>query len=131
MEIGEFHNRDGWYFKRMEDGAVRIRKTMSPHVDSATEHEHVIPPNEWASILAHTSGGYASGDTAVAWDNAQRFHEGRVFVRRAGDPLVIAGAANAEEERAKAAEQNGEPQVAEVARINAADLRDIHRRLAF
>jgi hypothetical protein len=44
-EIGEFHQRDGWYFKRLPDGPVRIRKD---------ELIHIIPANEWESVFRET-----------------------------------------------------------------------------
>ena len=47
----EFHQRDGWYFKRLPNGAVRIRVATDP----ASPVEHTIPESEWVSILAHLS----------------------------------------------------------------------------
>jgi len=56
MEIGEHHWQNGWYFKRLEDGSVRIRKYTSPasthEPRRLVEEEAVIPPDEWASIVA-------------------------------------------------------------------------------
>ena len=46
-EVGEHHQREGWYFKRLDDGSVRIRH--------ASETPHIIPPNEWESILRELS----------------------------------------------------------------------------
>jgi hypothetical protein len=77
MEIGNFHNRDGWYFKRLEDGSVRIQKTTTAHVDAPVEYEHVIPENEWASIVAHVSVG---GETGDSYQEAREFHAGRRFI---------------------------------------------------
>jgi hypothetical protein len=73
MEEGNFHSRDGWYFKRLENGSVWIRKTVTPTVDSAVEHELLIPANEWASIVAAVS---ASGDTAGTYAAASILHAG-------------------------------------------------------
>jgi hypothetical protein len=44
-EVGEFHQRDGWYFKRLPDGSVRIRKDGL---------QHIIPANEWESVIRET-----------------------------------------------------------------------------
>lgn len=78
MESGEFHNRDGWYFKRQPDGAVRIRKTTTAHIDAPIEHEHTIPAEEWASIVAHVS---ANGETAETYQEAHAFHAGAALLR--------------------------------------------------
>ncbi len=51
MEVGEFHWARGWYFKRLEDGAVRIRQKDGDEIVV----EAVIPPDEWASIVSHVS----------------------------------------------------------------------------
>lgn len=63
-----FHWRDGWFFKRQEDGSVRVL-----HLD---EHKNVktqiiIPENEWASIVTSVS---AEGETAERWEQSRRFH---------------------------------------------------------
>jgi hypothetical protein len=41
-----FHWRDGWWFKRLADGSVRV-----VHGDTTL----VIPENEWASIVCSVS----------------------------------------------------------------------------
>lgn len=70
-EMGIFHWRDGWYFKRGADGTVVMRH------DSKETHrpdaEALIPPNEWASIVASVC---ASGETAETYDAATRLHAG-------------------------------------------------------
>jgi hypothetical protein len=71
METGEFHNVDGWYYKRMEDGAVRIRKRATAHDDAPVVAEVTIPENEWASIVAHVT---KSGETGESWQAARNFH---------------------------------------------------------
>jgi len=43
-----YHWRDGWYFMRLADGAVRIRRVG----DTAVLAQAIIPPDEWASIVA-------------------------------------------------------------------------------
>lgn len=58
--MSEFHWTNGWYFKRLENGSVRIRKATnfeSQAPDLKPEIELVIPPNEWASIVASVSVG--------------------------------------------------------------------------
>ena len=71
METGEYHWRDGVYFKRMdEDGTVRLRVEWAG--DSGDMVSRVIPANEWASIVAHV----AAGDDGVAFARAQAVHAG-------------------------------------------------------
>lgn len=75
MEIGEFHNREGWYYKRIDDkGTVRIRKRASAHEDAPVVAEIEIPENEWASIVAHVTAG---GETGASWRAAREFHAGK------------------------------------------------------
>ena len=51
VEVGEFHHRDGWFFKRLDDGSVRIRFLGAD--DGATLMlVHTIQPAEWASVIA-------------------------------------------------------------------------------
>ena len=66
MEINEFHESDGWMFKRIpEDGRVRIR-------NEALGVEHFISANAWQSVvdfvalkpLPHIS--HASGNV-ICW----------------------------------------------------------------
>lgn len=71
MEMGEFHWRDGTYFKRLENGSVRVRRTETPNADSPTALTLVIPPSEWASIIAHVS---SRGETAESYCEAEKFH---------------------------------------------------------
>lgn len=70
-EIGEFHHKDGWYFKRLEDGSVRIRI-------EDLRGEHIIPPNEWASIVTEVAK-FADG---VTYGMATRLHAGDSYDRR-------------------------------------------------
>src|SRR5690348_63381 len=67
MEIGEFHETSGWYFKRLESGSVRIRHRTGETVDA----EHVIDEASWASIVSHVS---ARGETGDTFAEARRFH---------------------------------------------------------
>ena len=61
--MSDYHWRDGWRFKRMEDGSVRI---VHPTHAGAT-----IPPNEWASIVCAVS---QQGEDNERWTAAQDFH---------------------------------------------------------
>lgn len=54
---GEFHWRDGWYFSRAEDGSVQVRIGDGP--------TKVIPPAEWASIVAWVTGDYPGAYAAA------------------------------------------------------------------
>lgn len=78
MEIGEFHNRDGWYFKRVDEaGTVRIRKRVTGHDGAEIVTEIEIPENEWASIVAHVS---RRGETSQTWQQARSLHgEGQTY----------------------------------------------------
>ena len=54
MESGEFHWTEGWYFKRLDDGSVRIRK-QSRTSDNDFDNIAVatISALEWQSIVDH------------------------------------------------------------------------------
>lgn len=69
---GCFHWRDGWYFKRMQDGSVRVMR-LAKMVDGEEyiQTNLTIPPNEWASIVCSVSAG---GEGDGRWDAAQDFH---------------------------------------------------------
>mgnify|MGYP001594046701 FL=1 len=47
-----FHYRDGWYFERLDDGSVLIKRTYG-HYGSTPVAEVRIDPASWASIIAH------------------------------------------------------------------------------
>jgi len=67
-----FHWQDGWFFRRLPDGSVRVRKFQAPPTpDAELEMEAVIVPAEWASIVCSVSAG---GETGERWDAAQDFH---------------------------------------------------------
>lgn len=102
LELG-FHNRDGWFFRRdSENGNVRIWKVHyekafwsctencpplrqhKPECPAAAESHfvpvldagpHVIPENEWASIVASVS---KNGESAESWQFVRDFHAGRL-----------------------------------------------------
>jgi acyl-CoA thioesterase len=92
MQTGEFHWRDGVFFSRDEHGRVHVRIDRGPKVESpdarpedrviaqqgwtvlperATEVVLCIPPNEWASIVAHVARGNGSVD---AYGKASALH---------------------------------------------------------
>lgn len=74
-----FHLRDGFFFERLGDGAVRIRYAQ-PVIfqDGSPDTTHMaviaqttVPENEWASVLASVSG---PGETAETWQAARNYH---------------------------------------------------------
>ena len=70
---GAFHWKDGWYFKRMKDGSVRVMHSAEMPM-TGEEYLHpdlTIPPNEWASIVCSVSAG---GETGERWEASQDFH---------------------------------------------------------
>lgn len=72
QEVGEFHERDGWYFKRLPDGSVRIRvERLRVLPDGWTHEEHIISANSWCSIIAEV-GRY--GETPHTFSEGQAFH---------------------------------------------------------
>lgn len=69
---GAFHWKDGWFFKRVKDGSVRIMRPESR--DGREEYlltDVTVKPNEWASIVCSVS---AEGETGPRWEQAQDFH---------------------------------------------------------
>lgn len=63
-EYQGFHWRDEHFWMRLPDGSVRHRWPGG---------ESVIPPNEWASIVAVVS---ANGEGGVTYRQALAFHNG-------------------------------------------------------
>ncbi|MDI3563522.1 hypothetical protein [Bradyrhizobium sp. Arg816] len=58
--------RDGWIFRRNEDGSVTVKnESLQVYLG--------IPPNEWASIVAAVREG---GETTESYYEALRFHMG-------------------------------------------------------
>jgi hypothetical protein len=72
MEPGEFHWTNGWYFKRLDDGSVRIRKQDSNVPNGQNIAVCVIPMAEWASIVSFVSKG---GETGDRFNRALQFHD--------------------------------------------------------
>lgn len=68
MEMGEYHWKDGRYFKRLDDGSVRIRTLAALGIAG---DEMVIPPYQWASIIASVS---KNGETPEQYRAAVALH---------------------------------------------------------
>ena len=67
-----YHARDGWRFRRLEGGTVMIWREQSPPSGPPILQPVRIPPNEWASIVAHVS---AAGEEGRTWRAAIDFHQ--------------------------------------------------------
>jgi hypothetical protein len=65
-----FHWANGWIFKRLDDGSVRLRKHNGSH-ETVPVAEAIIPAREWASIVCSVS---KLGETGERWNKAQDFH---------------------------------------------------------
>lgn len=70
LEIGEYHAHDRWTFKRLDGGAVRIRRYDE---SGAVAAELVEMPQVWASIVSHVS---ARGETIDTYCAALASHNG-------------------------------------------------------
>lgn len=68
-EMNEYHESDGWYFKRLPDGSVRIRKVDWP--EGQIVREHIVAPGPWCSLIACVS---PKGETTETWEAASKFH---------------------------------------------------------
>lgn len=66
-----FHTHDGFYWRRLPDGSVRIIVAESARSDSPVLREHVLPENEWASVVASVSD---EGENWDRWMAARQFH---------------------------------------------------------
>jgi hypothetical protein len=66
-----FHNRDGWFYKRLDNGVVRISHVLHPPIFGRLVEQFCIPENEWASIVCSVS---EAGETSERWMAARRFH---------------------------------------------------------
>lgn len=70
-ENNGFHAREGWYFRREEDGSVRI---MAPDsLGPGARQVVTLDANTWASAVASVS---AEGETADTFGRARDFHQG-------------------------------------------------------
>lgn len=78
-----FHWREGIYFGRMQGGSVRIiirrdLKDEIPKVDDPGDSkrnlvDQVIPPSEWASIVAYVAKG-GHNFSADGYEAATKLH---------------------------------------------------------
>jgi hypothetical protein len=66
-----FHWRDGWFFERMPNGSVMITKRKDAGMESPIITREIIPPEEWASIVASVS---IKGERDRRWYTALDFH---------------------------------------------------------
>lgn len=66
-----FHLQDGWYFKRMECGCVRICKYANSSPRSSLKIVDFVDEMGWASIVASVS---ARGENADTFETARNFH---------------------------------------------------------
>ena len=66
-----FHARDNWFFRREDDGSVRI---LAPDTMGPGAHQAVtLDANTWASVVASVS---ARGETSETFQAARDFHGG-------------------------------------------------------
>lgn len=64
-----FHAREGWYFRREDDGSVRI---LAPDSLGAGAHQLVaLDASTWASVVASVC---ARGETGETYRAALDFH---------------------------------------------------------
>ncbi|WAZ20154.1 hypothetical protein STRCI_001253 [Streptomyces cinnabarinus] len=67
-----FHARDNWFFRREDDGSVRI---LAPDSIGPGAHQAVtLDADTWASVVASVSGG---GETSESFQAARSFHDAR------------------------------------------------------
>lgn len=70
-----FHLRDGWFFRREEDGSVRIMHRESP-VSEFLRVDVSIPVDAWASVVCSVS---SAGETAERWNEFKAFHDNQAL----------------------------------------------------
>lgn len=69
-----FHAVNGWYFKRLEDGRVRVVKRAFPREDASVEAMIEFDADTWASIVASVT---AEGENAGTFQAAEGLHAGK------------------------------------------------------
>jgi hypothetical protein len=70
-----FHAKDGWFFRREDDGSVHI---SAPDSMGPGAHQVVtLDADTWASVVASVS---ARGETADRFAKARRFHDGIDYI---------------------------------------------------
>jgi hypothetical protein len=73
------HFRDGWFFRRTPDGAVRIQiRDYDPDESRALDDAEIITeleimPEEWASIVSSMS---VDGEDEASWGLIHLYHQG-------------------------------------------------------
>lgn len=65
-----FHLLDGWFFRREEDGSVRIMHRETPTSEWLRVNIS-IPADAWASVVCSVS---SIGENAKRWEEAKEFH---------------------------------------------------------
>lgn len=66
-----FHARDGWFFRREDDGSVRV---LGPDSLGPGAHQVVtLDADAWASVVASVSSG---GETFETFRAARSLHDG-------------------------------------------------------
>lgn len=94
-EEGGFHSQEGLFFRRLDDGRVRVSVVAYDQQPNHAPPIHrlvfttVLTPYVWASIAA--SAGYRD-ETAAVWDEALRYHMGAVGNPDPTDPEINEGA---------------------------------------
>lgn len=68
-----FHLKEGWFFERLSDGSVMVTKRKDAGSESPIITRMIVPPNEWASVVASVSAG---GELNGRWKSALDFHSG-------------------------------------------------------
>jgi hypothetical protein len=66
-----FHARDGWYFRREDDGSVHIAAPDS--LGPGASQVVTLDADTWASVVASVS---RNGETIDMFAAARRFHNG-------------------------------------------------------
>lgn len=66
-----FHWTGGWYFQRLPDGSVWVRRHYQEGASDLYDIGLTIPAPQWASIVASVS---SAGETGNAWEAALTFH---------------------------------------------------------
>lgn len=66
MTLGEFHARDGLYFRRLDNGDVVVEKRTADRFDQL-QFRIELPASLWASIVSTMS---AAGENWDTWNAA-------------------------------------------------------------
>ncbi|MFI7126011.1 hypothetical protein ACIBQ1_09975 [Nonomuraea sp. NPDC050153] len=74
-----FHAKNGWYFRREDDGSVHIAApdSMGPGASQVV----TLDANTWASVVASVS---ATGETGDTFSQALVFHAGEAEPKTVG-----------------------------------------------